>query len=388
MASRPFTGRLLERIAGWQGADADTRARLLQTLCAGVRPQSLISNSLTLVILASPIIAQTRNPVHIVWLAAVILGGLLPRLYAAWLRRSGEFDRATERKAAGFLAVSAVYGLIWGAGPFLLLPEVGGVPMGIFMFIMVFGTIMGPYAAMPGILYLRLATTGIATLTAAALYTTPEITLACLVVTLWLALRTDVWRGYHRTLRRQIELQQVLETQNRNSEALNRQLRRMADTDPLTGAYNRRELMRRIASLRGPAALILIDIDHFKRINDNFGHDVGDHALVDFVALMQGMLRKQDVLARIGGEEFVVLLTDTDRSSAQALAKRLHARIRGHASEIGGHRIRLTISVGIAVVPPGSTVQGTDVLRDADAALYEAKRKGRNRVELADIAAP
>ncbi len=210
MAAEFASSVVMDGLMGWKGATTPTRARLLEALCVGVRTTSLLSNSLTLVLLAGLIIAQTHDPVHVAWVAAVILGGALPRVYAAKLRRIGRYDEDTERKALGFLVVNAVYGLIWGAGPFLVLPEVNGTATGIFLFIMVFGTIMGPYAIMPGILYVRLATTGISTLAAAVLYTTPPVATACLVVSVWLLLRTDVWRGYHRALRRQYQLQDAL----------------------------------------------------------------------------------------------------------------------------------------------------------------------------------
>jgi len=375
--------RWLDRLTGWQGARPRTRARLLAGLCAAVNPRSLVSNSVTLAILAGLIIADTRSGLQAAWVLVVILAGLLPRLYAARLRRAGEFERDTDRKALGFLAVSAVYGMIWGIGPFLMLPTLSGPSLGIFLFIMVFGTIMGPYAAMPGILYVRLATTGTATLVAVALYADPVVTLACVVIAAWLMLRTDVWRRYHRTLRRQVELQEDLEGLFEDSKAHNRELREIADTDPLTGAANRRAVMRLLEALRPPAALLVIDIDHFKRINDTYGHHVGDAVLVELVRVIQAGLREQDVLARIGGEEFVVLMTQTARYSAQALAQRLHGSIRDNPVKVGGRDIRLSISVGVAAMPPVSALTGAELLKQADAALYEAKRKGRDRVESA-----
>ena len=381
---------VMDGLTGWRGASTPARARLLEALCAGVRPASLVSNSLTLVILAGLIIAQTHDPVHVAWVAAVILGGALPRFYAARLRRIGRYGEDTERKALGFLAVNAVYGLIWGAGPFLVLPEVAGTATGIFLFIMVFGTIMGPYAIMPGILYVRLATTGLSTLVAAMLYTPPPVAVACLVISIWLGLRTDVWRGYHRTLRRQYELQDALEARqaaleaaNKNNVEANRWLRHMAETDPLTGAFNRRELMQRLSELSGPAALVLIDIDHFKAVNDSFGHHVGDAVLINLVGLVQETLRRQDVLARLGGEEFAVVLGDSDRESAWALAERLRSRIERCAVKVGEHDVRVTVSVGVTVIPKDAAKsKPTELLREADSALYDAKRNGRNRTEI------
>lgn len=372
----------VHHLTGWAGADLQVRSSLLEVLCAAVKPRSLITNSLTLVILAGLILAQTRNPIQAAWFAAVIAGGFLPRIYALKLRRVGHFDKRTDAKAFGFLLISAAYGLIWGAGPFLLLPALSGATTGIFLFIMVFGTIMGPYAAMPGILYVRLVTTGTATLIAVALYMTPVVTFMCIVIAGWLALRTDVWRGYHRTLRRELELRQRLQGQFRSTQSDNQHLREIANTDPLTGAFNRRALMARLESIHLPAALLLIDVDHFKSINDTHGHQTGDAILVELVRLINGTVRKQDFVARIGGEEFIVLLEDTERQQALALVKRLHSNISGKTISIAEHRVSMTVSIGVTMVPAEATAARQDALDAADKALYDAKRNGRNRISV------
>jgi len=378
---------LLDYLTGWRGAGPATRARLLQALCGGVRWQPLLTNSLTLLILMGLIIAQTHDPVHVVWVAATVLGGLLPRVYAAHLRRRGDFERDTMRKAAGFLGISALYGLIWGAGPFLVLPELTGPALGIFLFIMVFGTVMGPYATMPGVLYVRLATTGVATLAAVALYTDTAVFTACLIVSAWLTLRTDVWRGYHRTLRRHLELQETLETRRAElesahqvNEAARRTLQKQVQTDPLTGAFNRRGLMRHVDPLSGPAALILLDVDHFKDVNDRFGHQVGDVVLVELVTRVQAMLRDDDLLARLGGEEFVIVLPGTESDRAHLIAERVRREIEAQTITAGSETVTLTVSAGIAAVAAGRSTDAADLLHRADTALYEAKRRGRNRV--------
>jgi len=388
LTARSTHDAILDAVFGWQGAGPETRASLLHALCSGVRLQSIFTNSLTLLILSGIIIAQTRDPLHAVWVAAVILSGLMPRLYAARLHRQQEYSVDTEGKALGFLLISALYGLVWGTGPFLMLPELSGPGVGILLFMMVFGSIMGPYAAMPGIFYVRLATTGACTLVATALYTNMQIFLACLVISIWLGLRTDVWRSYHRTLRKQLELQQTLESRhaelqstNRKRKAANEELRKLALTDPLTGAVNRRELMNRINTLDGPAGVLLFDIDHFKLINDSYGHATGDRVLVELVNLVQDNLRRQDLLARIGGEEFAVVLTGSDMTNAHGLAERLREQVEKHVIHAGNDAVRLTISIGIVTVAGGVTATGTELLNEADIALYRAKARGRNRIE-------
>lgn len=371
---------LLDIVIGWQGAAPATRAGLLKAFCSGIRLRSLISNTSALLIVTGIVLAQTRQLFHIAWLAAVILGGFLPRLYALQLRRRQRFNEATERKALCFIAINALYGLIWGIGPFLLLPNLSGASVGILLVIMVFGTIMGPYATMPGILYVRFATTGLMTLAAIALYTTPQVTLFSTVMALWLALRTDVWRSYHRSLREQFELREEMERAHHETQSANDSLKTMAETDALTGAANRRQLMARLRSLKGPAALVLIDVDSFKSINDGFGHRLGDEVLIRLVKLAKQCLRKGDLLARIGGDEFALILPAMEPEGAWRAAERLREGLARHVFSSGNVRVRVTISLGIAVLPAGSLSDPSELLVEADEALYTAKHEGRNRV--------
>lgn len=163
-------------------------------------------------------------------------------------------------------------------------------------------------------------------------------------------------------------------------------LEQMATVDPLTGAENRRafegELAIAIAGFRRdgrPVALALLDLDHFKAVNDRFGHDEGDRVLQAFVGVMQSSVRRTDRLFRYGGEEFALLMRDTDREGLALAMAHLHAQLRrGVAS---GEK-PVTVSIGGAVLR-----QGDD--RDrwfgrVDDALYRAKAGGRNRVEIAD----
>ncbi|MDH3992618.1 MAG: GGDEF domain-containing protein [Gammaproteobacteria bacterium] len=167
-----------------------------------------------------------------------------------------------------------------------------------------------------------------------------------------------------------------------------RRLKDMAITDPLTGAYNRRYLELQLEQVletwtryQRPASVLLIDIDHFKRINDKFGHGVGDSAIKNLVEVISRNIRNVDTLCRYGGEEFVVLLAETPLSKARPVAEKLRAAVENTrvVPEVG-----MTISVGVCDV---SVADGVDHwLNLADAALYLAKRNGRNRVELAESA--
>jgi diguanylate cyclase (GGDEF)-like protein len=155
-----------------------------------------------------------------------------------------------------------------------------------------------------------------------------------------------------------------------------------AITDPLTGAFNRRHLDCCLTSAivrqhrtGEPVSLLMFDVDHFKRINDTLGHAAGDAALKALVALVSARARKLDVLFRIGGEEFILLLPATTRSGAVAVAEEVRALVVGAAVVDGG---RLSISVGVSELQKGQSA--SDWIRDADAALYRAKQDGRNRV--------
>jgi diguanylate cyclase (GGDEF)-like protein len=171
--------------------------------------------------------------------------------------------------------------------------------------------------------------------------------------------------------------------------SLNGELARLANTDNLTGLANRRyldeELSRLCARSRrhgGPLSLLLIDGDHFKRVNDEHGHQVGDEALVALAARLTERLRAEDVVGRWGGEEFMVLLPDVERRGAETVAEALRTHVADRPLETRAGPVPLTISIGWAFKGPDDTSE--DLLRRADAALYEAKLAGRNLVGAGD----
>ncbi|MDR3496166.1 MAG: PleD family two-component system response regulator [Ancalomicrobiaceae bacterium] len=162
----------------------------------------------------------------------------------------------------------------------------------------------------------------------------------------------------------------------------------MAATDGLTGLYNRRYLMSHLsgfvdqsAERARPMAVLIVDIDFFKRINDTYGHDAGDEVLREFSQRMRANIRGMDLVARFGGEEFVVVMPDTDLGLAQGIAERLRQTVAGQPFSVSGgaSAVDVTISVGIATFDRGDDTPDT-MLKRADTALYRAKRDGRNRV--------
>jgi two-component system cell cycle response regulator len=161
----------------------------------------------------------------------------------------------------------------------------------------------------------------------------------------------------------------------------------MAITDALTGLYNRRYMESHVGTLveqattRGkPLTVLILDIDYFKAINDGWGHDAGDDVLREFALRIRKSIRGIDLACRYGGEEFVVVMPETDMAVATVVAERLRRRIATEAFQIqqGARKIDVTISVGIAALGPGDNPAA--VIKRADQALYRAKRDGRNRV--------
>ncbi len=161
--------------------------------------------------------------------------------------------------------------------------------------------------------------------------------------------------------------------------------------DPLTGIANRRAFMEGAAALGRrqngtvrPAAVLLADLDHFKSINDRFGHAVGDQVLQIFTASTSGILGENDLIGRLGGEEFAIVLGDVQHDEAVATADRIRVAYAEAAVEIEGRDICGTVSIGIAISEDG-LLDVAALLAQADEALYCAKERGRNRVEVASL---
>jgi diguanylate cyclase (GGDEF)-like protein len=195
-------------------------------------------------------------------------------------------------------------------------------------------------------------------------------------------------------LRAEVELRKKTEESLRQSEELYRQL---SITDPLTGIFNRRHFyhqarleLARACRYGHPLAVIMLDLDHFKRINDIYGHAVGDQVLQAVTQAVRQVLRVVDLFARYGGEEFIILLPETDLQAASLTAERLRRQIAGQPLHLDQQLIKVTISLGacafdpsVAILPP--TPESLDFLINlADQALYEAKNSGRNRTVMAD----
>jgi len=170
---------------------------------------------------------------------------------------------------------------------------------------------------------------------------------------------------------------------------LREELRRRAETDPLTGVANRRRFHQaleiecaRFARGRAPLSLLMIDLDHFKEINDRYGHPAGDVVLFSIAQRLSVSLRKTDLLARYGGEEFSILLPETRIEGARVIAERIREAVSRTPVEVDGELIPISVSVGVASHATDKEVHAEILLKKADLALYRAKATGRNRVEV------
>jgi diguanylate cyclase (GGDEF)-like protein len=168
------------------------------------------------------------------------------------------------------------------------------------------------------------------------------------------------------------------------------EIERLATRDSLTGLANRRlfdeSLLREAARaqrLGTPLSLLVLDVDHFKQVNDTHGHPAGDKILVAVAESLGGRLRPRDLVARYGGEEFVLILPETDGPGARVVAERTRQKVESLRTDAGvAAPVQVTISLGCATFGPAAFGNARELLGAADRALYAAKRRGRNRVEV------
>ncbi len=183
-------------------------------------------------------------------------------------------------------------------------------------------------------------------------------------------------------------LQDELRDKNRQLEEVLSKVEILAITDPLTHLYNRRHFENLIenefantARYKSPAACLMIDVDYFKSINDEYGHRAGDIVLKEISNIIKSCIRKVDTVARWGGEEFVVLLPRTNKEDSYTAAERILESIAG--CKFSGIKRRVTVSIGIASIPEPSIDKAEKLVDASDTAMYEAKNSGRNRIVVA-----
>ena len=312
-----------------------------------------------------------------VWTACSVLG--LIAVYAAI--RSGWSRRF---KDPALTLAQILYAITCCAAAFVIAGPARGVTLPILAIILMFGIFGLTTRQMLGVLVYSLVAFGVASGVVAARDEPdyPTVVAAAyvgMVVVVLLSstfLTTRVQSTREHLRRQKAELAQALE-----------QIRQLATHDDLTGLLNRRAMLDRMQleqrrSLRSGSPLLIaqLDIDHFKAVNDTHGHAAGDLVLQSFADTVRRNVRDTDVLARWGGEEFVLLLCDTPAADAVALMERLRQAVQAMQVPVaqGGQPITVTVSIGLARHTPADPLAGT--LERADQALYAAKAGGRNRV--------
>ncbi len=199
----------------------------------------------------------------------------------------------------------------------------------------------------------------------------------------------DAWVAVQTTLLHDAEghplryLAQIQDITERRSHE--QRLRYLADHDTLTGLLNRASFERQLEAHRlqlarygGTGAVIMLDLDHFKFINDTRGHSAGDEAIIRAARVLRSRVRESDVLARLGGDEFAVLLPQTDAREARLVAEQLLQALQAETVDLGGHARPLTASAGVALFESEHMLSGEDVLVNADLTMYDAKNAGRD----------
>lgn len=202
----------------------------------------------------------------------------------------------------------------------------------------------------------------------------------------WLPLNASTFHGAEvGILLEAILLALALASHMRDQQTARQQAEQQARTDALTGLANRRAFFERARGLwstavrRGrPLSVVMLDIDHFKAVNDHHGHDGGDQVLVRLAELLRLICRAGDVSARWGGEEFLLLLPETDLAQSLAFAERIRVAVEVNDISLGSERVRVSVSLGVAQLAPEQTLE--QLINDADQRLYRAKSDGRNRV--------
>ncbi|MGB5353755.1 MAG: diguanylate cyclase [Woeseia sp.] len=200
--------------------------------------------------------------------------------------------------------------------------------------------------------------------------------------------------GIQKDVTSRVSREILLRERGAELQVLNKQLQRLASIDPLTGLQNRRMFnltlnreWRRALRNRGSLSLYMIDIDHFKKLNDNLGHSTGDACLRSFGAVLSRVFcRATDFVARFGGDEFVVLSTGMSNDVAVGQGERVLRAVRD--LELAGTELQLTTSIGICTVMVHDEVNEQDLFAAADTALYSAKSAGRDRLDSTEISAP
>jgi diguanylate cyclase (GGDEF)-like protein len=311
------------------------------------------------------------------WWALVATGGLV--VMAALVR----LDLTATWRDPALTFPQILWAVTSSAVAYVLIGEVKGVIHGLLALTLLFAALNLKAKQIVAVSLYALGTFSLAVLFSIHLSheSAPEIAYAAVLLIMLLGCMLLSLQLYQLRVRLRRQRQELVLALAENRE--------LASRDPLTGVLNRRHMLELMhleqrRCLRGQRTMLLaqMDIDHFKQINDTHGHGVGDLALMTFTQVVRENIRSSDVLARWGGEEFVLLLSDTHLDGALLTLERVRAAVEAAEVEGGPPGLRMTVSMGLAEHQPGEAVELT--LDRADKALYAAKHAGRNRVALGE----
>ncbi len=352
--------------------DPARRSRTAMTLLALVL---MVSGAGVMLLIAYAGVADLRA---VQWWVALSVGGVAAM---AMLVRMG----ATRSLADPALSIPQMtWTITSGAVAYVLAGEARGIVPAVLAMILFFGAFGLTFAQVLGVGLYALAAFAVAVAVSARFDGSPY----SILDTAYAAMVAIVLLG---SLALNLRIQQIRARLQHQRQELSRALalnRELATRDELTGLLNRRQMLelmqleqRRADRSGRNLVLALLDIDHFKHINDTHGHAAGDRALQAFAATVRASVRNTDVLARWGGEEFVLMLSDTQTDDAADLLERVRCAVAAQALPQGDGTICFTVSAGLAAYTHGETIEQT--LEHADRALYAAKHNGRDRVVVA-----
>jgi diguanylate cyclase (GGDEF)-like protein len=371
----------MENVKSTQDIEMSINAEQVEILLA----QSYLAAYLSLIIVI--LLAVVLWPVQaewkvLTWSAALISVGLVRLVIHAAYRRGSPRVENIQVYARAYLTVSILYFSGWGLGGVWVMPDTSPVHQVIMFFFLMglAGSAMAVFSMsrnMQLIVIVILLCPATIKFLISGNIAFQGMAIGSIIFFLS-AIRSSfiLWQTMHQN----ISLKHELEVAKVEAEYL-------ARTDELTNLYNYRafhEYAERHLSLvkhnKTPLCLIMIDIDDFKSVNDKYGHAVGDFALIHVAALLRNKVRSSDICCRIGGEEFAIILPDTDAQGALDLAENIRREFEVSPLNLDGNIIHLTVSIGLS----DKLASVDELVRDADFALYKAKRNGRNRVEYLD----
>jgi diguanylate cyclase (GGDEF)-like protein len=380
-------------------SDALMRELRVSQAVARVRqlPTVFVANPLLAVFVAVVYWDHVFRTLLVLFVAAMLVLWTPAALSWRRLRRKARPTRIGPGNETRALAFSAAVGTLWALAAFILYPA-GGPEERATLVMLLAGLCAGsvsffsssPLASMAFYLPFMVTLFGQAVTFATPRAPVFPIAIAVFIACALLFTHTS-WLQFVENVRVLVDRDRLLQEAKASGEQLELMLSRMSDlamVDELTGLKNRRSFFDDIEPViagsrrRGrPVAIALLDLDHFKDINDTFGHQVGDQALREVARRIEETLRQEQIVGRIGGEEFVVLLPDTSPGQALVALERVRKAIgESPVASVDGSSVAITVSGGIAPLPDGMSV--AVALQQADKAMYRAKALGRNRVEV------